>query len=128
MKTHYPADWPQGLIDIAEVIGPEPALLLARHVGGVTSYVPKEPQNGHKLARIIGLGALRLLSSVYGGMWLEVPKYAAAKNKKVKIQQLLKQGISLRQAALNADATVRYVTMVSKDMRHEARQLSLFDT
>lgn len=36
MRTHYPADWPQGLIDIAEVIGPEPALLLARHVGGVT--------------------------------------------------------------------------------------------
>ena len=127
MKTQYPADWPQGLIDIADVIGPEPALLLAQHVGGVTSYVPKEPQDNHKLAKIIGLGALRLLASVYGGMWLEVPKYAAAKNKKVKIRKLLKQGASLRQTALDADATVRYVTMVSKDMRNEAQQLSLFD-
>lgn len=127
MKTRYPADWPQGLIDIAEVIGPEYALLLARYVGGVSSYVPKEPESYHKLAAIIGLPALRLLAAVYGGMWLEVPKYAAAKNKKVKIRQLLKDGASIRQTALNADATERWVTMVSKEMRDDARQFSLFD-
>lgn len=127
MKTRYPTDWPQGLIDIAEVIGPECALLLAQHVGGIASYVPKEPQNGHKLAMIIGLPALRMLSKIYGGDWLTVPKYAAGKSKKVKIRRLLKDGASLRDAALDSDATVRYVTMVNKDMRHESRQLKLFD-
>lgn len=127
MKTQYPADWPQGLVNIAEIIGPELALLLAEHVGGISSYVPKEPQSSHKLAMIIGLPALRLLSEVYGGAWLEVPKYAAAKSKKVKIRQLLKSGTSFKQTALNADATVRYVTMVSRDMKNESQQLSLLE-
>jgi hypothetical protein len=127
MKTRYPADWPQRLVDIAEVIGPECALLLVEHVGGISSYVPKEPDSGHKLARIIGLPALRLLAEMYGGEWLEVPKYAAAKSKKVKIRQLLKDGTSARETALKADATERWVTMVSKEMRNDAQQLSLFN-
>lgn len=127
MKTQYPADWPQGLVNIAEVIGPELALLLAEHLGGVSSYVPKEPQSSHKLAMIIGLPALRMLSKVYGGAWLEVPRYAAAKNKKVKVRQLLKDGTSFKQTALNAQVTTRYVTMVSRDMKTESRQLSLLD-
>lgn len=127
MKTHYPADWPQGLVNIAEVIGPELALLLAEHLGGVASYVPKEPQSCHKLAMIIGLPALRMLSKVYGGTWLEVPRYAAAKNKKVKIRQLLKDGTSFKQTALNTQTTTRYVTMVSREMKTESQQLSLLD-
>ena len=128
MTTQYPADWPQGLIEIAEVIGAECALLLARHVGGVSSYVPKEPQSSHKLAPIIGLPALRMLAAEYGGMWLEVPKYAAAKSKKAKIRQLLKDGTSARETALQADATRRWVIEVSREMRNEQQQLSLFDT
>lgn len=127
MKTRYPADWPRGLIEIAEAIGPELALLLAAHVGGISHYVPKEPQNSHKLARIIGLPALVKLAAIYGGVWLEIPKYAAAKTKRVKIRQLLKDGTSFRDAALRSDATVRYVTMVSRDLKNEAKQLSLFE-
>lgn len=127
MTTQYPADWPQGLIDIAEVIGPECALLLARHVGGIASYVPKEPQSSHKLAPIIGLPALRMLAAEYGGMWLEVPKYAAAKSKKAKIRRLLKDGASARETALQCDSTRRWVIEVAKEMRNEAQQLSLFD-
>lgn len=125
--TLYPNDWPQGLIDIAEVIGAECALLLARHVGGIASYIPKEPQNNHKLAMIIGLPALRRLAVVYGGMWLEVPKYAAAKSKKVKIRRLLKEGASARETALQTDSTRRWVIQVLKEMHNEEQQLSLFD-
>jgi hypothetical protein len=127
MSTRYPADWPQGLIDIAEVIGPDLALLLAQHVGGVPSYVPKDPQNDHKLAMIIGLPALKKLSAIYSGEWLEVPKYAAAKNKKIKVRQLLNEGMSFRKTALDADVTVRYVTMVAKSVRNAGQQLSLLD-
>lgn len=127
MTAGYPKDWPQGLIDVAEVIGAEAALVLAQHVGGVPQYVPKEPESGHKLAKYIGLPVLRRLSTVYGGDWLTVPKYAAGRSKKTKIRQLLNEGSSFRETALNADATVRYVTMVSRGMREDARQLSLFD-
>jgi hypothetical protein len=77
---------------------------------------------------IIGLPALQRLAKVYGGDWLTVPKYAAAKHKKVKIRQLLKEGVSFRETALSADTTVRWVTEVARDMRNDAQQLSLFDT
>lgn len=127
MKTQYPKDWPQGLVDVAELIGAELALVLAEHVGGVPHYVPKEPESNHKLAKFIGLPALRQLSTVYGGDWLTVPKYAAAKYKRVKIRQLLNQGASFRETALGADATVRWVTEVARDMRNESQQLSLLD-
>lgn len=127
MKSQYPTDWPQGLIDIAEIIGPELALVLVQHVGGVPVYVPKQPESSHKLAKFIGLPALRKLSEIYGGDLLDVPKYAAAKSKKVRLRQLLKDGNSFREAALNADATVRYVTMVSKGMKRETQQLSLLN-
>ena len=127
MKTQYPANWPQGLIDIAEILSPELALVMAEHIGGVPYYVPKEPETGHKLAKIIGLPALRMLAAVYGGECVTVPKYAAGKSKKVKIRQLLKEGSSVRETALQADATVRWVTEVSREMREDARQLSLFD-
>lgn len=125
--TQYPKDWPQGLIDIAEVLSPELALVMAEHMGGVPHYVPKEPEGNHKLVKIIGLPALRLLAEVYGGDWLTVPKYAAAKSKKVRIKQLLTEGNSFRETAAGADATVRWVTEVSKQMREDKRQLSLFD-
>lgn len=127
MNAQYPADWPQGLIDIAEVIGAECAMLLAEHVGGISSYVPKEPQSNHKLAMIIGLPALRMLAAEYGGMWIEIPKYAAARSKKVKIRRLLKEGTSARETALQADATRRWVIEVAKEMQNEAQQFSLFD-
>jgi len=125
--NRYPADWPQGLIDVAEVIGAELALVLAGHVGGVAQYVPMHPESGHKLVKYIGLPALRLLSKVYGGDWLTVPKYAAGKSKRVKIKRLLNEGTSFRETALNADATVRYVTMVARDLRQASQQGSLFD-
>ena len=122
----YPSDWPQGLIDVAEIIGADAALALSDAFGGVPVYVPKAPDNGSKLAAHIGLLPLRRLSLVYGGDWLTVPRYAIAKSKKRTVERLLKEGASFRDAALQARVTVRFVTMVAGDMRGRAEQLKLF--
>ena len=123
----YPADLPRGLADIADIVGLDIALLLSENFGGVPQYVPMEPNSNHKLAKVIGLPALKRLSSVYAGVWIEIPRYAASKTKKVAIKKQLKQGTSLRETAKLTQTTLRYVSLVSTQMQEENRQLSLFD-
>ena len=55
-------------------------------------------------------------------------KFGLPKSKKAKIRQLLKEGTSARETALQSDATRRWVIEVAKEMRNDAQQLSLFDT
>lgn len=121
-----PEDWPQGLKDVALVIGTEAALVLAKEFGGIPVYIPRDAKERCMLTKYIGCGVLAVLAEVYGGSWLTIPRYASCEHKKHIVKKLLAEGHSLRTTAKKARVTVRYVCMVQYAMKHEEKQLTLF--
>lgn len=124
--------WPQRLVEIAEVVGPEGALLLARRFGGRAVYVPGTPIAGHRLERLLGRPAFVTLCQHYGGMELrDIPLAAALHNKEQMIRSLARDypDMSRSRIAETARTTERHVRRVLNDDRPERdyRQLSLFE-
>lgn len=57
---------PKVLRSFVEHIGLAATMLLVEHFGGRRLYIPINPQEGHHLAKLIGLDNLVKLSRVYG--------------------------------------------------------------
>lgn len=108
------ATWPRGLKEIARLIGPKAAVALAERIGGVETYIPKNPGPDHYLAGIIGFDALVALGREFGGLHLLVPKGAYRDLKKVHVMNA--RG-SRRAVALAVGVTERYVYKVLSGLR-----------
>jgi hypothetical protein len=111
------SSWPEGLRQLADVIGPEATLALAEVKGGISIYVPKAPFAGCQLLPIIGEQALAALCKQYGGDWLNVPLGKFIDAYKPRILDLHGRGMSKRQIALKLGCTERYVREVTNAIR-----------
>lgn len=111
------SSWPEGLRQLADIIGPEATLALAELKGGISIYVPKTPFAGCQLLPIIGEQALAALCRQYGGDWMNVPLGKFIDAYKPKILDLHGRGMSKRQIALKLGCTERYVREVTNSLR-----------
>ncbi|MGE4529245.1 MAG: hypothetical protein AB7D00_12830 [Rhodospirillaceae bacterium] len=103
--------WPQGLAQIARIIGPRKAIVLAEALGGVETYIPKAPGSDHPLARLVGHEAALALAAVYGGLTVVIPRGVYRNLKKAAIMDAPPG--SRRQTALALGVTQRYVRKVA---------------
>jgi hypothetical protein len=79
-QTWYPKaedlsldDVPNSFRDVAEVIGLDACLALARVRGGTRIMVPIKPRPYHKINRYLSEKAVKALAAVCGGMVLGIP-------------------------------------------------------
>ena len=113
--------------ELVGLIGSDAAQALCSRLGGVTIYVPMQPDANGEIAKIIGLPALRKLAQVYGRDHIVVPNRRKEGPRKSKILDMLATGWAPRDIALRLDVTQRYVEYVAKSVRNGARQGSLLD-
>ena len=110
-------DWPQGLVDIASVIGPELTIKLAEKYAGVEKYyVPKLTNSvglKHPWAAILGDNAWRAMCKAFGGQRINVPRGQKILKKRV-IFELSESHpeLSHRTIALHAQTSESYVRRV----------------
>jgi hypothetical protein len=126
-------DWPQGLVDIAAIVGAEATLRLVDRFGGVEKfYIPKLDNRvglAHPWAEILGEGPWRALCKAFGGQRINLPNCTYAKLKKRVILELAEdKSLSHRQIALRARATETYVRMVLRGLDTSVKQLDLFSS
>lgn len=107
-------DWdtlPQGLRDIKDLLGPGAAIVLAEEYGGGAVYVPSRIWEGHPLVGILGWNKARILSMIYGGDKLHVPKVDAIERqfRKRRILNLRQAGRSIASLAREFNLSCRRV-------------------
>jgi hypothetical protein len=61
------------LSEIAQLVGVEAALVIARRFGGRRLYIPRRPGDGHKIVRCIGREGARRLGAALGGEGFIIP-------------------------------------------------------
>lgn len=111
--------------ELEDLIGRNAAEVLCRCHGGVPVYVPVKVDADSALGRIIGIGPLRVLSSLYGGESITVPNGRRTEPFKGRILALLEEGHSCAAIALELGVTDRHVRELASRARPRARQLSL---
>ena len=109
------AYWPQGLQELAGIIGAEAALILAREAGGLKQYVPARAKPSHPWARLIGLPALEALCAARGGEQIEIPRGAHLDPLRPQILAMARQGLSRRAIARRLGCTERYARLVCNE-------------
>jgi hypothetical protein len=128
--------WPDALRRIAEVIGPELALRLAEHDGGLDKvYVPRSPKPSHPWAELLGADALGKLARAFGGERIDIPRGTHIALRKRRIIELATSGMSRRQIARAVGVGERYVrkvlaggetTIATRSRCEDPRQLKMF--
>lgn len=98
--------------ELTAILGKDAARTLARHLGGVQTYVPAEPSAAHQLAKIVGVRGMAALCSEFKGEYITVPNEKREPHK-TEVDRLLKQGMSKRAVALACGVTERYVYYVA---------------
>lgn len=136
MAEHDLDTWPDGLRRIADVIGPELALRLAEHDGGLDKvYVPRSPRANHPWMELLGEQALAKLARALGGDRIDIPRGTHIALKKRRIIDLAASGISHRQIAREVRVGERYVRrvlaagdvpVVKRGKPEDPRQLKMF--
>ncbi|MCI4680422.1 hypothetical protein K9U39_06110 [Rhodoblastus acidophilus] len=116
------------LAEIAVAAGEEAAMSLARAHGGTRVYMPgiltlqKCAEDGHWLARLVGLDAARKIAAACAGargLHIEIPFGPAARDKELRreIWRLLDEGKSARTIVRTlgcTDRTVRVAKLARK--------------
>jgi hypothetical protein len=124
-------DWPQGLVAIADVVGPDLTLKLVEKFGGVEKYFIPRLKNSrgyyHPRASILGDVAWQALCKKLGGQKINLPRGCYLKLKKKMIIDLAAdRTISHRTIALRAQVTETYVRIVLQGLGAPSEQLDLF--
>lgn len=87
---------PAELADLTRCIGPRAVLALIEAEGGSRVFVPKAPNQGMHLARMIGLDAARELAVEWGGAYLSVPLARAWRVRVYRAEGETQRGIARR--------------------------------
>lgn len=115
--------WPTRLLEVAEEISAESALLLVDKFAGISLYVPtkKELTRNHLLVRELGWDKAVALCEARGGEHIEIPTLYYARAKKAAIVGAVG---STRSIAMKYRVTEAYVRRLRKDLKQET-QMSL---
>jgi hypothetical protein len=95
---------------LSEVVGEKHAIALSAAFGGRRLYFPRQPQQGSKLVRVIGMRAACALGRRYGGTSVDVPNEIGVA---AKVLQLRAKGVSMPKIAQKLSRTERYVRLVT---------------
>lgn len=112
MITANPPDfstWPDALRALAEIIGPERALELARTRGGVDIYIPYKATPKHPWGRFLTADEWERVRKAFGGTRFTLPRGTNVRLRKRLVFELAEQGLSHGQIAIQAGVTARYV-------------------
>lgn len=109
--------WPKGLVAIAEVLGPERALALAKAFGhGDPVYVPKRPVERHPWRAVLTKEEFDAMVEAFGGTRIEIPRGTFVAPKKLAILRLIRQGeLSTREIAAEVGCAGRYVRRIFRN-------------
>jgi len=113
-------DWgrlPHSLRELRALVGTEAAVKLAAECGGGGVYVPRRPQPGHWLSRVVGHENARALAEVYGGDKLEVPTLDGLRHqlRLRRMRRLREEGVSVTGLAREFGLTRRRVFQILAD-------------
>jgi len=106
--------------NIIAAIGRENLTRLQQEIGPRDLYVPISPDPEHRVAKVLGMAAMRVLCEEFGGtkIWIGNGYATAARNE--EIFRAAKNGDSVETIALRWEITQRYVrVIVSDNMRAE---------
>jgi hypothetical protein len=115
---------PDGLRDLIDVVGLEPALAFVKKFGGVRYAVPKKLSEQHELARLMGFDAAQKMVDMYRGEYLVFPKYdaAAMQVRHYEVKVLDAKGESTRNIALQTGYTERMVNYLKAKARNAEQE------
>lgn len=104
---------PPTLAAIAEVIGLQRTLSLAKKAGGTRLYFSKTAKPEHSLVRLVGLRAARDLANRFGGESLHVPNGRAALNS-YHARTLRREGRTVREIAQTLRLSERWIQELTR--------------
>lgn len=110
--------WPSRLLEVAEVIGADSALLLVEKFGGISVYVPSPEmlRRDHHLVRELGWDKAMTLCQARGGEHIDVPTLYYARAKK---QRIVNAVGSNRAIAMRFGVTEAYVRKLRAGMTEQ---------
>lgn len=120
--------WPTVLAELADLIGEEATLALARAEGGLDRiYIPQEPKPDHPWAAVLGPELWARVVSARGGERVDLPRGEHIRLKKVEILELAEEGLSNREIARRVGTTERHVRRIlgAVSRAHDPRQTDL---
>ena len=107
---------PPTLAAIAEVIGLQRTLSLAKKAGGTRLYFSKTAKPEHSLVQLVGLRAARDLANRFGGESLHVPNGRAALNS-YRARALRREGRTVREIARKLGLSDRWISQLTRDIK-----------
>ncbi|MDR2075624.1 MAG: hypothetical protein LBP61_01635 [Desulfovibrio sp.] len=115
------------VFDLRRVLDRRQADLLCRVWGGVSTYLPVEPDPRHDFAGVLGRQGMAILCAAFGGQNVTLPN-ANHMSKKSEIVARLERGESPRLIALELKVTERWVRhLAAAHQRPAAVQGSLLE-
>ena len=130
MSAAFKPYLPGVLALIAEEIGVDLAIRLAKQRGGREIYIAKDPAPDCSLAKIVGLANAQKLYRLLGSGKMLVPagNYCGQTGRRQRIAMLLDQGLSHSAIAAEVDVHIRTVERMSAELRRpkDQRQPDLF--
>lgn len=114
--SQYEKDrWSPLLTSIGEVVGPELALKLVDHMGGIRLWMPVRAREDHRCALLIGFEPWQRLCAALGGKEIVIPTGRFRDLKKVAVIELAAQNLGHAEIARRARTTERYVRKILND-------------
>lgn len=106
--------WPAILREVAEVVGEEDALRLARACGGVEMVVPRDHAANHPWRSALGASSFAKLVHVFGGRSVSLPRgtFVASLQRRADVLALHATGKTARDIALRLELTERHVRRI----------------
>lgn len=123
-----PSMLPGLLGQIADAVGDDVAMKLARQVGGTEITVAKNPKPGSRITKLVGLEAARTIAREvgHGRMLIPMANLRGQGHRRAVMARLIAEGGSNTQAAIIGDSHERTARRIRKAMR-DAPPLPLFD-
>lgn len=119
---------PPTLAEIADLIGSDKALAIARERGGTRVYIPAHAIDDHWLVDIVGRDAADQLCAAFARQYLEIPLGPRSAIGKIRadVDRMIEEGHSERKIALATGYSIRGVRKRRGRRRDDPRQRSLF--
>lgn len=127
------AEWPPILRTLARTIGHERTMQLADAFGGVPVYIPHDYRANHLWAPLVTELEWQTVAAHFGGDTITLPRGLYLRTTKRLIHELIEQGRSPREVAMQLRIGVSHVYRVLRDSGtkppppFDPRQLRLFD-
>ena len=106
-----------GLDLLSAYIGEEGAIAFCKEFGGVSTYIPHNPQQAGRIADVVGMSCAETLSHQLGGCNITPPTSCKRVLKRLQVERLLVSGKSPRRCAFEVGCTERYARTIARQIK-----------